>query len=188
MDGTLTVAAHDFAAMARSLGLPAGRPILESLDELSPLEQVPLRAQLADIEREVARNSRLAPGALELLEELAQRGAKLGILTRNTRANAAITLDAVGLASWFPEACVVGRDEAKPKPSPAGVLYHLHRWEARPDDAVMVGDYLFDLEAGRAAGAATVYVDPEARYPFREHADEAVARLDALLGAGSVPP
>ena len=31
MDGTLTVAAHDFDAIRRELGVPAGKPLLETL-------------------------------------------------------------------------------------------------------------------------------------------------------------
>lgn len=181
MDGTLTVAAHDFSAIARDLGLPPGRPILETLDTMSPEAQAPLRRRLADIEREVAFRSRLAPGALPLLKSLEATGTRFGILTRNTRANAAVTLAAVGLDGLFPRDAVVGRDEAEPKPSPAGVRWHLERWGAPAEEAVMVGDYLFDLEAGRAAGVATVYVDPEGRFPFRDHADEAVETLDGLL-------
>jgi phosphoglycolate phosphatase-like HAD superfamily hydrolase len=46
----------------------------------------------------------------------------------------------------------------------------------------MVGDYQFDLLAGRAAGTATVYVDPSGEFPFARHADVSVRSL-ALLAA-----
>jgi phosphoglycolate phosphatase-like HAD superfamily hydrolase len=45
----------------------------------------------------------------------------------------------------------------------------------------MVGDYLYDLQAGRAAGTATVHVDPSGRFAFAEHADVQVPSLEALL-------
>ena len=45
----------------------------------------------------------------------------------------------------------------------------------------MVGDYLFDLEAGRAAGVRTLYVDVTGTFPFKAHADLSVTALDELL-------
>jgi HAD superfamily hydrolase (TIGR01509 family) len=183
LDGTLTLAVHDFDAIRDELGLPPGRPILESLAHLSEAEQAPLRRRLADIERDIAARSTLAEGALELLEHLASEDARLGILTRNTRENALITLEAVGLLPYFDEAAVLGRDEAPPKPDPAGVRVHLERWATPGPAAVMVGDFEFDLRAGRAAGAATVYVDPSGAFPHRAWADVSVTRLDALLAA-----
>jgi phosphoglycolate phosphatase-like HAD superfamily hydrolase len=44
----------------------------------------------------------------------------------------------------------------------------------------MVGDYLFDLQAGRAAGTATIYLDPTGRFPYAEHADLRARSLKEL--------
>lgn len=181
MDGTLTTAVHDFQAIAEALGLSRDRPILETLAEMPDADQAPLRARLADMELDLARQASLAPGVHALLTELSRRGARLAILTRNTRDNARVTLEAVGLTGLFPPEAVLGRDEAAPKPAPDGVHVHLDRWALPAHEAVMVGDYLFDLQAGRRAGAATVYVDPEGKFPFAEEADLSVRRLDELL-------
>jgi HAD superfamily hydrolase (TIGR01509 family) len=181
LDGTLTVAMHDFDAFRAAVGLPEGVPILEALERLAPDESAAISARLADWERDVARQSLLQPGARELLEALAAGGVRLGILTRNLRDIAFETLDAVGLREFFPDATVIGRDEAPPKPDPGGVLHLLDGWRAVPDDAVMVGDYLFDLQAGRSAGARTVYIDPEGAFPYADHADHCVRALLDLL-------
>ena len=45
----------------------------------------------------------------------------------------------------------------------------------------MVGDYLFDLEAGRQAGTATVYVDVSGHNHWPEQADLRVQSLSELL-------
>jgi phosphoglycolate phosphatase-like HAD superfamily hydrolase len=118
-----------------------------------------------------------------LLETLAARGARLGIVTRNSWRNAGETLRACGLARFFDLACVVGREAAAPKPSAAGIHRLLAGWRAPPSQAVMVGDYLYDLQAGRCAGTATVHVDPTGRFPYAEHADLAVRSLDELADA-----
>ena len=180
MDGTLTVAVHDFDAIRAQLGLESGKPILEQLALLPEPRARELYAQLDALELELARGARAAEGAERLLESLAARGSELGIVTRNSRANALETLRACGLERFFAPACVLGREAAAPKPDPQGVLRLLAHWRAEPHQAVMVGDYRFDLLAGRAAGTATVYVDTGREFRFAEHADLSVDSLGAL--------
>ena len=180
MDGTLTVAVHDFDAIRAELGLAPKQPILEQLALLPEAEARALYARLDELELELARGARAAEGAERLLESLAGRGTQLGILTRNSFANALETLRACGLAKYFAPACVLGREAAAPKPDPQGIRRLLSHWRAEPHQAVMVGDYRFDLLAGRAAGTATVYVDTEREFPFAEHADVSVDSLVAL--------
>lgn len=181
MDGTLTVPIHDFEAIRAALGLPLGLPILESLLELPAAAAEEKRRRLSVIELELARAAEAAPGAEALLAALRRRGDRLGILTRNSRANARLTLETCGLAGYFPEADRVTRDDGPPKPAPAGIHLLLGRWDGRPDQAVMLGDFRFDLEAGRAAGCATVHVEAGGRFRWPELADRCVRRLDELL-------
>ena len=180
MDGTLTVGIHDFDAIRAELGLEPRKPILEQLALLPESRQRELYVRLDELELELAGRAQAAAGAERLLESLAARGATLGILTRNSHRNALETLRVCGLARFFPSASVVGREAAAPKPDPEGVLALLARWNAPPNVAVMVGDYRFDLMAGRAAGTATVYVDALREFPWAEHADVSVDSLVAL--------
>lgn len=100
------------------------------------------------------------------MRELAGRGCRLGILTRNARELAHVTLEAIGLADCFPVEHILGRDEAAPKPSPDGLLKIASAWGVTPSELVMVGDYRFDLDCGRAAGARTVLVNlPDNPWP-----------------------
>jgi HAD superfamily hydrolase (TIGR01509 family) len=180
MDGTLTVAVHDFDAIREELGLPEGRPILEELEALPAAESAPLYRQLDEIELELARSARAEAGARELLEALRESGRPLGILTRNSLPNALETLRACDLERFFDPACVLGRDEAAPKPDPDGIRRLLRKWSARPEEGLMIGDFLFDLMAGRAAGLGTVYFDRTGAFPFAAHADVQVRGLDEL--------
>ncbi len=180
MDGTLTVAVHDFEAIRASLGLAPGLPILEQLEAMPEQERLPLFERLDSIEMEIARRAVPQDGARELLASLADRGVMLGILTRNSNANAAETLAAAGLDGYFDADCIVGRESARPKPSPDGVLHLLEVWRCRPERAVMVGDFLFDLLAGREAGTATVYLDTPGQRQWSEYADVTVNSLSAL--------
>ena len=158
LDGTLTVPQHDFDGIRETLGLPRGVFILEYLETLDAATADPLREQLLAIEQDLARQAEAAPGAVELISALVERGCPLGIVTRNTRDNALAALTTIGLGGAFPRAHIVGRDEAPPKPAADGVLHLLQRWAGNHEAAVMVGDYRFDLEAGRNAGIRTAHI------------------------------
>jgi HAD superfamily hydrolase (TIGR01509 family) len=180
LDGTLTVAAHDFEAIRRELGLEPGKAILEQLARLQRDDAAARHARLDEIEWRIAGEARPAPGALALLQVLSSGGMRLGIVTRNSHRNALRTLQTCGLEAFFKPCCVVGREAAAPKPDPDGVHRLLAHWSLAPDRAVVVGDYRFDLLAGRAAGTATAHVDPTGEFAWPEHADVQVRGLDAL--------
>ncbi|MCI0911782.1 HAD family hydrolase [Pseudomonas putida] len=184
MDGTLTVAVHDFAAIREALEIPPEDDILTHLAALPAAQAAAKHAWLLEHERDLAVASTAATGAVELVRELAGRGCRLGILTRNARELAHVTLEAIGLADCFAVEHVLGRDEAAPKPSPDGLLKIASAWGVASSELVMVGDYRFDLDCGRAAGARTVLVNlPD--NPWPELADWHAAdcrALRALLG------
>lgn len=179
MDGTLTVAVHDFDAIRVALDIPAEHDILTHLAALPAEVSAAKHAWLLEHERDLAVASTAATGAVELVRELAGRGCRLGILTRNARELAHVTLEAIGLADCFPVEHILGRDEAAPKPSPDGLLKIASAWGVAPSELVMVGDYRFDLDCGRAAGARTVLVNlPD--NPWRELVDWHAADCRAL--------
>ncbi|WP_188036710.1 HAD family hydrolase [Pseudomonas sp. EZ-C24] len=184
MDGTLTVAVHDFAAIRVALGIPPEDDILTHLAALPAAEAEAKHAWLLEHERDLAVASTAATGAVELVRELAGRGCQLAILTRNARELAHVTLEAIGLADCFDKELVLGRDEAAPKPSPDGLLKIAQAWDVDPSELVMVGDYRIDLECGRTAGARTVLVNlPDNPWPELTDWHAADCRqLQALLG------
>ena len=157
-----------------------GADILGYLASLPEAEAQPLRWKLAEIEDELAGRTVAAAGARTLIELLSRRGARLGVLTRNTRENALRTLEMIGLCPFISPVCVLGRDEALPKPDPDGILKLAAHWETLPAAVVMVGDYQFDLQTGRAAGAATIHVDHDRLFRWPELTDIAVGTLEEL--------
>jgi HAD superfamily hydrolase (TIGR01509 family) len=166
LDGTLTQPAHDFAFMRRTLGIPEVDDILLHLASLPADDAAAKHDWLLEYERELATAALPAPGAVPLVHELHARGCRLGILTRNAHELALLTLAAIGLGDHFDGADMLGRDEAPPKPDPAGLHHLAQRWGVVPAALVMVGDYRFDLECARAAGAHAVLVNqPENAWP-----------------------
>jgi len=181
MDGTLTVAQHDFDAIRAELGLPENQPILESIAKLDQREAEEKHKQLNQIELEIAHQSKPASGATELLIELSENGANLGVLTRNNAKNIQITLMAAGLYHFFEAKNLLSRDCVPHKPAPDGIQLLLKIWQAKPDDSVIVGDHNHDLLAGRNAGITTIYVDTKEQYPFKSNADLSINSLKRLL-------
>jgi len=178
LDGTLTIAVHDFMAIKSALGIPPEADILGWLDALPPEESAPLHGKLDRIEHELSAKTSVAIGARELLATLTADGCMLGVVTRNTHAIARLTLESVGLADFFPVAdFILGRYDALPKPDPAGALQLARLWNATADDIVFTGDYLHDLLCGKSIGAATIHVDPSGQFRWSEHADLQVTTL-----------
>ncbi len=166
MDGTLTVAVHDFDAIRRELAIPATLDILQHLAALPEDEAAAKHAWLLAHERELALAAQPAPGAVALVRELHARDCRLGILTRNAHELALLTLAAIGLGDCFASVDVIGRGEAPPKPHPGGLLHLAEQWGVAANALVMVGDYRFDLDCARAAGAYGVLVNlPENPWP-----------------------
>jgi len=115
MDGTLTVAVHDFDAIRLELGLPAGKPILEALADLPEAVAKGLFERLDELELELARRARAAEGAAGLLDALAERSARLGIVTRNSHANSRRSTPAGSRATSTPR---TSSAERRPYPNP----------------------------------------------------------------------
>lgn len=81
---------------------------------------------------------------------------------------------------FFASKDILGRDEAKPKPSPEGINILLNQWAGDNEEAVMVGDFHFDLLSGRAASVTTVHVDMADRH-WPEETDVRVKNLFELF-------
>ena len=177
LDGTLTVSAHDFEHIRDQLGLAPQTPILEALHAMPEEEAAPLWQTLNELEFYYAGKASVMQGADDLLQRLHDGGRQLAILTRNTMPVVKQTLQACRLEHFFPLEHILDRDACIPKPSPDGVRQLLGFWQAEADDTVMVGDYLYDLEAGKGAGVLTVHVASRGDVDWPEYTD---IRVDAL--------
>lgn len=119
---------------------------LEALVALYRTEFFPRSAEL----------SRLLPTVADTIPALAERY-RLGIVTNRMADGAWHLLDAFGLRSYF--RVVVGSDCGLPgKPNPNTILAALAELDEHPQRALMVGDTIDDIEAGRCAGTATAAV------------------------------
>jgi HAD superfamily hydrolase (TIGR01509 family) len=153
LDGTLTEPLLDFDAMRAEIGLPPG-PILEQLAHADAATRARADEILRRHEREAIARATLADGCAELLGRLADLGIPVAILTRNVRE----VVDTFVSTFGFSFAGVYTREDGPHKPSPAGVIALCAKMGAAPGETLVVGDYKFDILAGRAAGCPTALV------------------------------
>jgi len=155
MDGTITRPILDFARIKREIG--AGEtPILEFLAGIpDPVRRRDAREKVDRWEREGALASILNPGVPEVLAFLRDRRIPVAILTRNTRESVDIVLAKHRLRF---DVVVTADDEIAPKPSPEPVRHIARALGCDPREMLVVGDFRFDVECGRAAGARTVFL------------------------------
>ena len=183
-DGTLTrPGVIDFEGIRRAIACPRGTPILEYIESLPAAAAAPAWRILERFEREAARRATPNDGAETLLAALKRRRVRRGILTRNSRASVVAALRNFRRARVADFAVVIARDHLRrQKPHPEGVLLAARRLGLPPPALLVVGDYLFDVEAGRRAGAQTAFLesrlttvrpDPPADFTIRALADVA---------------
>lgn len=168
LDGTLVDSRLDFDAIRADLNLPAGKPILEALDEMPEGNRretclnILHRHEMLGAERAV-----LMPAVSEFLDDLSERNIATGILTRNSRTATMAVLERFSLE--FSQ--VKTRNEVPPKPDPTGLLEICSAWEVSVDEVLFFGDFLFDLQAGHNAGIRTVLFAPDGLPEYAHQAD-----------------
>lgn len=203
LDGTLADTAPDLVAAVNKVrtdrGLPPGpyetlrlqashgaRGLIGSAFGIGPDDAAfpALRdAFLANYEAALCVQSHLFDGVPALLAALAERGMPWGIVTNKAARLTNPLVKLLGLADGA--ACVVSGDTTPhSKPHPAPLLYAAECIGVAPTQIVYVGDDLRDIQAGKAAGMATVAAAygycGDALAPAQWQADAVVERAGAI--------
>jgi HAD superfamily hydrolase (TIGR01509 family) len=179
LDGTITEPFFDFDAIRIEMGLaPNAGPILELMEKMTPQKRAEVEKILHHHEQKAVAESKLNPGAKETLDELRKRKIKIGILTRNRKVNAL----AVAVKHGLSFDAIVDREDGPVKPDAFGVLHLCKQFKIKPQEALVVGDYLFDLLCARAAGGVSVLLKNHRKADeFAHHADFVIENLAGIL-------
>ena len=113
-----------------------------------------------------------------LFTGLKMRGLRLGIATNDSEAPARANLAQAGVEGLFD--FIAGYDSGYGgKPETGQLLAFCQQENLSPDQCVMVGDSLHDIEAGKAAGMQTIGVltGPAVRLDLEPHADVVLATI-----------
>ena len=161
MDGTITEPLLDFPRIKAEIGI-GNKPILEALAAMNPTERERAQAVLLRHECDAAGQSTLNAGCMELMEWIDVRRIRTALITRNSRASVETVLARHALRFDL----LVAREDGKFKPDPEPLLRACERLAVTTDDAWMVGDGQYDVEAGLAAGVRTVWLSHGRERPF----------------------
>ena len=101
------------------------------------------------------------PGVAAMLRQLSDR--KKAVISNKMEAMSVKLLTDLGLREYFD--LVLGSDSVdETKPSPKPLLHTLRHFSVAPEEAIMIGDSTYDIQAGRSAGVSAVGVS----YGFRD--------------------
>lgn len=151
LDGTLVDSPLCYKSIREELAIPPEEYILEYLDSLPKAQKEAKQRRLAELELQAAREARPFPGTIKVLRELRELKIHIGILTRNCRLATEHVIESSGMVIDM----VVTREDAPPKPDPAGLQKFLHHWKVANHDLLFIGDFRFDIECGKRAGVRT---------------------------------
>jgi HAD superfamily hydrolase (TIGR01509 family) len=179
LDGTITQPYFDFDVMREEIGLAKDSgPILESMEKMTTEQRNRAEQILRSHEEKAVMKSTLNPGAKRTLSALRSAGIRIGVLTRNRRSNAF----AIAKKHRLKFDAVVDREDGPIKPDAFGVLRLCEQFGIKPEEALVVGDYLFDLQCAKAAGAVAVLLTNHERADeFAEHADFCIENISGIL-------
>jgi HAD superfamily hydrolase (TIGR01509 family) len=179
LDGTITQPYFDFDAMREEIGLARDSgPILESMEKMTTEQRNRAEQILRSHEERAVTESKLNPGAKRTLSALHSAGIRIGVLTRNRRSNAF----AIAKKHRLKFDAVVDREDGPIKPDAFGVLRLCEQFGVKPKNTLVVGDYLFDLQCAKAAGAVAVLLTNHERADeFAEHADFCIENISGIL-------
>ena len=102
-----------------------------------------------------AKYARAVSSLPRILDYLENKKIKKAILTRNSRK---ATLIALGNFSSHFDAIITREDGFEPKPSDDAIRYLLSKLGVKYEQCIVVGDYDYDIIAGKKAGCITVRI------------------------------
>ncbi len=192
LDGTLVDSREDIAA-AVSKGLQAvgglpipkkeifpliGQPLTQMFVTLLPDAMVDCAEQAAQAFRayyfdHCADSTQVFPGVMTCLDRLT--GLPLAVATTKMTFMAVQVIEKLGLSKRF--ALIQGSDGIPHKPNPTVIHQVLEKLDKPSDRCLMVGDTVFDIQAGKAAGLYTCAVS----YGIGNQVDLAAQSPDLML-------
>jgi len=112
-------------------------------------------AILHEEEMKAAEEGRLISGTKATLKKLRRKGIKIGIITRNCEEAVRKVFPSI---NDFCDVFVSRNSVKKVKPHPDHLTYAMKRLKTSGEGAVMVGDHIIDVQAGRRVGMKTIGV------------------------------
>ncbi|EKU43699.1 pyrophosphatase ppaX [Lysinibacillus fusiformis ZB2] len=139
---------YPFEALRFALGIP-GKDALQRLnvDDIEAVHQK-WSAAVLDFSHEVAVFESLE----DVIQHLATKPLQLGIVTSKTAQEVEDEFEPFGLSEYF-QHIVSASDTVKHKPHPEPLLKCLDALQVAPEEAIYIGDSIYDFQCAKQAGA-----------------------------------
>ena len=106
-------------------------------------------------EMEAARETSLVPGVLETLKALRRKGLKMALFTANDEKPTDCVLRRFRLKPFF-DAVITRQSVKNIKPNPAHLEAVLKALKVKPEEAVVVGDSVYDMKCAQGLGVTAI--------------------------------
>ncbi len=200
LDGTLVDSVPDLAECIDAMLIQLGRPPqgeaqircwvgngVERLVRRALVGQLEGEPDEAELQRALpiflelyaahtCKRSRLYPGVREGLDFLRSAGYPLGCVTNKAARFTEPLLNQLGIAEYF-GIVISGDTLPRCKPDPLPLLHAAQHFGVAPQESLMIGDSISDVQAARAAGFAIICVS----YGYNHGQDIRTAQPDAVI-------
>lgn len=176
LDGTVTKTDVRFAPFRERIGCGDG-DVLEYISRADEHEREKFYRIIGEYEKEIQENCSLNDGFAELMNFLNERKIKTGIVTRSSREHAEVVIKKLGI----PIKHVIAREDSEPKPSGKPLIMLSKILGVPAEKMLFVGDFLWDMLAGRNAGVKTVLLINDHSKKFVHLADYTITKLDEII-------
>ncbi|MFS0781890.1 HAD family hydrolase [Bacillus sp. 1P06AnD] len=139
---------YELADLRFALGIPGK----ESLRKLNIQDIDNVHAKWSEKERQFTRQSEVFKGLEGVIAAIAQSDLNIGIVTSKTRYDYDTQFSKMPVSSHFDIAVVV-EDTAHHKPHPEPLLLCLEKLGASGQEAIYIGDSIYDNQCAKNAGA-----------------------------------
>lgn len=182
-DGTLTKQGSiNFKNIKTQIQCPEEMTILEYIENLTDFAKSRAIEIIDRIEYEAAVQSQEEDYASEILEFLKLKKIPTSILTRNSRRSIERSLEnfkSIRVENFFR---IISRDDPFPvKPDPSSLLHIAEELKISPEEIIIVGDYIHDIQAGINGGCKTIYKITNRKNDHLVLSDYKITSLNELI-------
>lgn len=143
-----------------------GRPLYGSLMEYGEPGEMLYKIYREFNETQHDNLAKPFAGVYDGIQEISDKGYKIGIVTSKRMHLVKRGLDLIGIAGFF-DVIITPDDTQKGKPDPEPILLGCEKLGVLPEETIYVGDSVFDMQAAKAAGTQLCAV----KYTLTNHHD-----------------
>ena len=155
-DGVIADTSLDFSEIRQKYYGGRRAMLLEDAAGLSPDMRAALMSDLNEIEMRGARDAVTVPGIFKILSWVRERGIPWAVVSRNSRDSIFEAARTIGVD--LPRVVRSRDDGSSVKPDPSALVETCGLLGVPPNQALLIGDYIYDMIGARRAGMRGVLV------------------------------